>query len=217
MRRASRRALRRRLRRIEFSWRKNRHVPRRSATRKRQGEFKSAVGERAGQRRAAGRTAFAEDEASVQMEQNPAYGWRPTGGCEETKTSFSRRSVRIFGAMSEDELRIKVVYSTNSQTFREFLGEIRRDHPRFFMVLDNASYHKSKAVLEYVESTDGDIELEFLPPPVHPAAEPGRERVEGPQERLAGRFFRSTDELKGAITAIVENEMGNRLKGYLVA
>ena len=158
------RTLRRWLRRIGFSWRKNRHVPRRSATRRRQEEFKSEVGERAGQRRAAGRTAFAEDEASVQMEQNPAYGWRPTGGCEETKTSFSRRSVQIFGAMSEDELRIKVVDSTNSQTFREFLGEIHHDHPQFYMVLDNASYHKSKAVREYVESTGGDIELEFLPP-----------------------------------------------------
>ena len=137
---------RRWLRRIGFSWRKNRHIPRRSASRRRQEEFKSEVGERAGQRHAAGRTAFAEDEVSVQMEQNPAYGWRPTGGCEETKTSVSKRAVRIFGAISEDELRIKVVDSTNSQTFREFLGEMRRDCPQFFMVLDNASYHKSKAV-----------------------------------------------------------------------
>ena len=32
------------------------------------------------------------------------------------------------------------------------------------MVLDSASYHKSKAVREYVESTGGDIELGFLPP-----------------------------------------------------
>ena len=143
------RTLRRWLRRIGFSWKKNRHVPRRSATRKKQRGFKSEVGERAGQRRAAGRTVFTEDETSVQMEQNPAYGWGPTGGCEETGTSFSRRAVRIFGAMSEDELRIKVVDSTNSQAFREFLGEICRDHPQFFMVLDNASYHKSKAVREY--------------------------------------------------------------------
>ena len=32
------------------------------------------------------------------------------------------------------------------------------------MALDNASYHKSKAVREYVESIGGDVELEFLPP-----------------------------------------------------
>ena len=37
------------------------------------------------------------------------------------------------------------------------------------------------------------------------------------KRRLAGRFFGRPGELKAAITAIVEREMGNRLKGYLVA
>ena len=37
------------------------------------------------------------------------------------------------------------------------------------------------------------------------------------KRRLASRHFRSADELKRAITTIVECEMGNRLKGYLVA
>ena len=33
----------------------------------------------------------------------------------------------------------------------------------------------------------------------------------------AGRYFRSTDELKRAITVILGREMNHRLKGYLVA
>ena len=161
------RTLRRWLRRIGFSWRKDRYVPYRSVPKERQEEFKREAGERAAQRRAAQRRAdgmavFAEDEAAVQRSQNPAYGWRPTGGREQVRASFSRESVRIFGAMSQDELQIKIVESTNSETFREFLEEIRRGRPRLFMVLDNASYHKSKAVREYVESAGGDVELEFL-------------------------------------------------------
>ena len=157
-------------------------------------------------------TVFAEDEAAIQRSQNPAYGWRQTGGREQVRTSFSRESVRIFGAMSEDELRIKIVDRANPETFQEFLEEIRRDHPRFCMILDNASYHKSKAVREYVESTRGNIGLEFLP-----TYTPQLNQVENVwknlKKRFAGRFFRSTDELKEAITAIIENEMGNRLKG----
>ena len=42
-------------------------------------------------------------------------------------------------------------------------------------------------------------------------------RIRKLADRLAGRFFRSLDELKATITAILECEMGNRLKGYLVA
>ena len=210
------RTLRRWLRRIGFSWRKDRYVPYRSVSKERQEEFKREVGERAAQRRADGMAVFAEDEAAVQRSQNPAYGWRPTGGREQVRASFSRESVRIFGAMSQDELRIKIVESTNSKTFREFLEDIRRDRPRLFMVLDSASYHKSKAVREYVESTGGDVELEFLPP-YTPQLNPVETVWRDLKKRLAGRFFRSLDELKVAITAILEREMGNRLKGYLVA
>ncbi len=211
------RTLRRWLRRIGFSWRKDRYVPYRSVSKEGQEEFKREVGERAAQRRADGMAVFAEDEAAVQRSQNPAYGWRPTGGGgEQVRASFSGESVRIFGAMSQGELRIKIVESANLEAFREFLEEIRRDRPRLFMVLDNASYHKSKAVKEYVESAGGDVELEFLPP-YTPQLNPVETVWRDLKKRLAGRFFRSLDELKAAITAILEREMGNRLKGYLVA
>ena len=71
---AKARTLRRWLRRIGFSWRKDRYVPYRSASRKRQEEFQREAGERTAQRRAAGMAVFAEDEAAVQRSQDPAYG-----------------------------------------------------------------------------------------------------------------------------------------------
>ena len=172
--------------------------------------------EQARQMRAAGYAVFTEDEAAVQTQQNPGYGWRPTGGRETSKTTFSTRSIRMLGAMSEDELLIKVVDSTNSETFQEFLEEIRQDHPKFYMVLDNASYHKSKAVMEYLKSAGDDVELEFLSP-YTPQLNPIETVWRDLKRRLAGRYFRSTDELKQTITTIVEREMGNRLKRYLAA
>ena len=105
--------------------------------------------------------------------------------------------------MSQDELRIKIVESTNSETFREFLEEIRRDRPWLFMVLDNVSYHKSKAVREYTESAGGDVALEFLPP-YTPQLNPVETMWRNLKKRLAGRFLRSLDELKAVITTILE-------------
>ena len=107
-------------------------------------------------------------------------------------------------------------YSTNSETFIDFLKDVRQKHPEFYMVLDNASYHKSHAVNAYVEGANGAIDLEFLPPYT-----PQLNQIENVwrdlKRRLAGRYFRSTDELKMAITVILEREMNHRLKGYLVA
>ena len=59
-------------------------------------------------------------------------------------------------------------------------------------------------------------ELEFLPhytPRLNPVETVWRDL----KRRLAGRFFRPLDELKAAMTAALGREMGNRLKGYLVA
>ena len=176
--------------------------------------FKQKAGEQARQMRAVGCAVFTEDEAAVQTQQNSGYGWRPTGGQETCKTTFSTRSIRMFGAMSEDELPIKIVDSTNSETFQEFLKEIRQDHPKFYMVLDNASCHKSKMIREYVESAGDDIAFEFLPP-YTPQLNPIETMWRDLKRRLAGRYFKSTDELKRAVTTIVESEMGNRLKGPL--
>ena len=66
--------------------------------------------------------------------------------------------------MREDVLHVRTVESTNSETFIDFLKDVRQGHPEFYMVLDNAPYHKSRAVKEYVEGTNGAIDLEFLPP-----------------------------------------------------
>ena len=71
-------------------------------------------------------------------------------------------------------------------------------------------------IREYVESAGDDIAFEFLPP-YTPQLNPIETAWRDLKRRLAGRHFRSTDELKRAITTIVECEMDNRLKGYLVA
>ena len=158
---------------------------------------------------------FVEDEAAVGMSQKPGYGWRPTGGCDEIQTGFSKKAASLFGIMGTDTLYVRITDSANSETFKEFLGDVRKKHPKFYMVLDNASYHHSHTVQEYVAGTGGDVDLEFLPPRT-----PQLNQIENVwrdlKKRLAGRYFKSTEELKAAITVILEKEMGNRLVGYLV-
>ncbi len=136
------------------------------------------------------------------------------GRTGDGKATLSTKSIRMFGAMSKDRLLVKVVNATNSETFREFLEGIRRDHPKFYMVLDNASYHKSKTTWEYVESAGDDITFEFLPPytsQLNPIETAWRDL----KRRLTGRHFRLADDLKHPIITIVKCEMGNRLKRYL--
>ena len=50
---------------------------------------------------------------------------------------------------------------TNSETFVEFLKELRQEYGRLIILLDNASYHRYRAVNEFVKSTCGEIKLTY--------------------------------------------------------
>ena len=52
--------------------------------------------------------------------------------------------------MGKDGYEIRAADSLNSDTFKEFLMEMREIYPKFMLVLDNASYHRSKTIMEYV-------------------------------------------------------------------
>ena len=85
----------------------------------------------------------------------------------------------------------------------EFLKELRRAHPKFVMVLDNAGYHKSLVASRFVESTGGDVKLVYLPPHA-PQLNPIEVQYVVLKRLLAGGYFESVDELGNAIT---QNEM----------
>ena len=77
---------------------------------------------------------------------------------------FSKKSIRLFGSLGTDGYRIQITDAINSETFIGLLQDLLKTCPKFVMVLDNASCHRSKMVTGFVESAGGDIRLVFLPP-----------------------------------------------------
>ena len=93
---------------------------------------------------------------------------------------------------------------TNSETFVEFLKELRQEYGRLIILLDNASYRRYKAVNEFAKSACGEIKLVYLPP-YAPQLNPIEIQWRVLKEVLAGRYFESTDGLVGAITDLIDS------------
>ena len=70
----------------------------------------------------------------------------------------------MFGALGKDGFYMRLADTLNSETFIEFLKELRWAYSKFAMILDNAGYHKSLVVSRFTGSTGGDIKLIYLPP-----------------------------------------------------
>ena len=211
------RTLKRVLRRLGFSYSKPRPIPDKSASEAEQEEFKQETAGLLEEMGKQGHAVMVCDEAAVQIWQGAGYGWRPANGHDTIRQGFSKKSVRLFGSLGTDGYHIRTTDAINSETFIEFLQELLKTCPKFVMVLDNASCHKSKMVTEFVESTDGDIRLVFLPP-YTPQLNSIEMQWSVLKRLLSGRYFRSVGELKKAIMALVDSgEMKHvRLMPYLM-
>ena len=198
------RTLRRTLRRLGLSFSKKRPTYRKSATPEEQERF--SIDTQRGVDAAAkdGFTTVYGDEMACQPGDTTRRGRHLPEDCLETVNGFAKVLTRVFGALGKDSLHVRTADAANSETFIEFLEELRRIHTRLPFIADNASYHKSREVDRYLESADGDVRLLFLPK-YTPQLNPIEIQWRMIKARLAGRYFERTDELNAAIRTLVES------------
>ena len=81
-----------------------------------------------------------------------------------TVSRYGRRDRTIvFGALAEDGTRLMRRYGRfDGPTFVRYLKEVRRKWGKVLLVTDNASQHKHRDVLKYLEEHDG-LEILYLP------------------------------------------------------
>ena len=119
------RTLRRVLDRAWCSYTKARPIPRKSVTKEEQEEFMNETNATLEELITKGHVVLCGDEARVSRWNGGRYGWRRTGGRDTAKTTFSKQSVKMFGALGKDGFYMWPADALNSATFIEFLKELR--------------------------------------------------------------------------------------------
>ena len=142
-------------------------------------------------------------ETHVRLKQDPSYAWRRTNGKDTANTRFSMKTVSVFGSLGIDGYHMRTAESCNAEEFIKFLKEMNEIHPKMLIILDNASYHKSKAILEFVEGTDVAVELLFLPA-YTPQLNPMETQQRVLKRLLHSRYFASVEELEATIISLVD-------------
>jgi len=110
-----------------------------------------------------------EDEK--QLDLNPPVGgmWMKRGEQAQLPTPGKNEQAQVAASINWRTGRIAGTVAgrrRNSKLFIQHLQKLRQSYrgkKRIYVICDNASCHRSKAVREYVESTGGQIELVHLP------------------------------------------------------
>jgi transposase len=152
------------LHRLGFSYKKPKHVPGKLDPKKQEAfleEYRKL-------RKTKGKNdpVYFADACHPQHNSMPAYGWIRRGKDKELKSNSGRKRVNINGAVNIDTLEIATDFtkSVNKESSLRLFRKIADRHPKaksIHVILDNASYYKSKWLREMLKGTK--IVFHFLP------------------------------------------------------
>lgn len=76
---------------------------------------------------------------------------------------YSIKRTHIIGAFVNNKLIISYADKVNSEKIIEFLENLKSSYNKFVIIMDNAGWHRSKAIKAYLEMNK-EIIVEYLPP-----------------------------------------------------
>ena len=111
---------------------------------------------------------FAEDEAVITSQTRLQKVWLPEGKRAFVEDTINRKAAHLYGFLNIQN-GVGVVYKTSTQTGEvtvDVLKKLSERHPnkRIVIFWDNASWHKSKAVRDFLAATKGTFQLYNFPP-----------------------------------------------------
>jgi len=126
--------------------------------------------------RRAGASIYIADESGIRTDYHTGTTWAPTGQTPVVEVTGRRFSLNIISAVSpRGDFRFMLHEGTvTASVFKRFLQRLMIGAQRpIFLIVDDHPKHKTKLVHSYVESTNAQLKLFFLPP-YSPASEPRR-------------------------------------------
>ena len=118
------------------------------------------------QARRRGAAIYFVDEAAVRSDAHRGTTWGKIGQTPEVEDSGDRFSLKMISAVSpRGDMKFQFLAGRmNGTRFVQFLLKLRADAGRPIIVItDNASYHGSGPVRTYVEESQGQVVVEYLP------------------------------------------------------
>ncbi len=109
------------------------------------------------------------DECKLQSEPNPYYRWNGKNDTPVIRIRREKKSVSLYGGLSMNTGNVMGHQCSwqNSDETIEFLKVIKRKYMNkgtVLLVWDNASWHKSKKIRQWLEENPGIVKLMNFPP-----------------------------------------------------
>jgi transposase len=157
--------------------------------------------------RRTGAVIFFVDEAAVRSDAHRGTSWGKIGETPIVRDSGDRFSLRLISAVSpRGDMRFESFEGAmTGARFVEFIQKLRKDVGRpLIIIADNASYHRSQPIKDYVAGSCGQVVVENLPR-YAPELNPDEQVWNHAKARLARLFVSSKIEMKRSVIKILKS------------
>jgi len=144
---------------------------------------------------------FFEDESIAHIDPTVKKGWYRKGSKPIQLINGSKKKTTMFGAVSGLKKILMYADKSNLKNFKKFLKMLSRKVGRCILVLDNASWHKSKKAIRYAEKLG--IVLYFLPP-YSPELNPIEQLWKWIKLNVTYRLHLDMDDVKTSVNRFVK-------------
>mgnify|MGYP003389255281 CR=1 FL=1 len=148
------------------------------------------------------------DSSHPQHQTKLAYGWIKKGVRKPEKMTACQKRINIIGAinLANHHLTYNQVDWVNGENIKIFLTQLIKDNPSastIHLIWDNAGYHKSKEIQEFVKKTK--IKLHYLPP-YSPNLNPIERLWKVMHEQVTyNKYYAKFADFKNAVLGFFEN------------
>ena len=192
------------MRRMNATWRmRGRPTDGRSPTDEVKAEFKLGLAQAVLGYVAAGYHLFFIDEAHFSTKTHRGRTWMSKRlSLKQIIKPFGRRCT-CFGAFGPEGFFWQYSERANTQTTIEFVRRLFIRHGRILLVMDNASYHKSKAFLRELARFEGSVQVVYLPP-YSPDLNPVEMIWKELKKYIANGVYRRVNDMTGAMDEMIK-------------
>ena len=161
----------------------------------------------------AGYTVAFLDESIFALVPHLTKGWFSIGS-KPTKKIINdpHQKMCVFGALFKDKVITKISKKINSKKFLEFLKRLHKSNKKLCIVIDNARWHLTNQVLEFVKSANITI-IRLLA--YSPELNPIEQYWQNVKQWLGTRMYFSIQELNKQLrTAFRKKDLIPKTNGY---
>ncbi|MDS4077317.1 MAG: IS630 family transposase [Candidatus Accumulibacter sp.] len=156
------------------------------------------------------------DEAGLRSDYHAGTTWGLRGRTPVVSSTGRRQSVNMISAISaEGHLQFLLTKErVNGSVFKHFLEQLMLGATRpILLVVDGHPIHKSKLVRDYVDATQGRLELYFLPP-YSPQLNPDEQVWKNVKERVAKQMICNVHEMQPLARAARLQALPEIIRGF---